>query len=78
MKKTFEKIEMKVMRSIAIVEGSIGYGIASGIQAMTYGLTTNETARDLADICVAGSRVFLMGANTIGMTEEEFWKELEN
>jgi len=75
---TFDKISMKIMRTVAIAEGSVAYGVASGIQAMTYGTTTNETARSIADLLVTGSQVFLIGAHTIGMTEQEFRKELEN
>lgn len=78
MKNAIKDFGTAIIRTTAIAEGALAYGCSCAMQAMTYGVTTNQTARELTDMMVSGSQLLLIGASTIGKEEEEFFGELKD
>ena len=65
MKKAIKKAYGSLVKTTAIAIAAPGFALTKTVKAITYGLTENETARGLADICEAGGEILMMGALSI-------------
>ncbi len=67
--KAIKKAYNKIMKTTAIAIAAPGYALTKTVKAITYGVTENETARQLVDLYEAGGEILMWGALMVG---EEF------
>lgn len=61
-----KNIGNKMLKATAIAIAIPGYCVGKAVKAATYGMTKNETARELADILEIGGDIYMMGAQMVG------------
>lgn len=64
--KAIKKAYDKIVKTTAIAIAAPGYALTKTVKTITYGVTENETARQLADLYEVGGELLMYGALMVG------------